>query len=196
MQPYNFRTQSPPRKNPLLILPVYPASYTKIIKESKTYVQSNQSDPDEVLKRKLRKQFGKDLVNIEVDESKEGFIDQLGNILVAQLVAVDKILHNDFFNDKNGISQVDVKEKQAACIEKMEKVNDFNWQYLIQHRNGRETPINDMESMIIGKDMQDILDDASASKSQHLLTHNMTVNLYSGVVTSADGSVKMLVKAE
>lgn len=91
---------------------------------------------------------------VEVDEQSKIFADQMGNILVAQLSAVHKILSNDFFVNKNQLSQIGIKNKQAQCIEKMQKVNDFNWQFLIEQTGGRDTPINDMDGMIIGKGMK------------------------------------------
>lgn len=88
----------------------------------------------------------------------------------------------------------------------MKKLNMMNWQYLIVDvssnsygspgkKKNREIPLNDVESMIIGKDMKMIKNDPSASKLLSLPTFDMEVNLYSSVVTTSNGRTKLLMKS-
>ena len=53
-------------------------------------------------------------------------------------------------------------------IEKMKEVNKFNWQYQVLQPDGSLTPINDFESMIIGRQMRFIKNDPCTPKILHL----------------------------
>ena len=75
---------------------------------------------------------------------------QLKKIHAAQKKSVLNIFLNKFYVRKNVESSIDVKKKQAQCIQKMQQVNKMNWQYLILQKDLREIPINDYESMVIG----------------------------------------------
>ena len=64
----------------------------------------------------------------------------------------------------------------------MEKINKMNWQYLVVQRDLTETPINDLESIMIGKAMRAIKKNSASPKLLVLVSIDMTVNLYSSVI--------------
>lgn len=78
----------------------------------------------------------------------------------------------------------------------MEKINDMNWQYRVRQVNGKETPINDFESMIIGDNMKAVRDGKNATMILNLPCVKMIVNLYTSVVITKDNKTKLLKKAK
>lgn len=113
-----------------------------------------QIDPDVILKEELRKTFQIDLTETNVDCDEPEIKDNLKKIAPAQIAALYRILKNDFF-DSTDMSIVDIK-KQEKCVNQMKNINNMNWQYRILQNNGKETPINDFESMIIFQKMKEI----------------------------------------
>lgn len=77
----------------------------------------------------------------------------------------------------------------------MQQLNEFNWQYMVRQQSNRKTPINDFESMMIGSEMRKIRADSLTPKLLKLVSINLTVNLYSSVVTTKDGKTKVLERA-
>lgn len=67
------------------------------------------------------------------------------------------IMANDFYHRCSMISDVALtKEKQETCINAMKGVNEFNWQFKVTQKNGKKTPINDYESMVLGIEFKKI----------------------------------------
>ena len=70
----------------------------------------------------------------------------------------------------------------------------MNWQYLVIQKDGREAPINDYESMMIGDQMKQIRVDPKTDKLAVLSCSDMVMNVYSSVITK-NGKTKLLKKA-
>lgn len=77
----------------------------------------------------------------------------------------------------------------------MSKVNHMNWQYLVVQEDGSEAPINDYDSMIIGQDMKNLKFDSKAEKLTILPSVGLRVNMYSSVVTTVKGHLKVIKRA-
>ncbi len=59
------------------------------------------------------------------------------------------ILRNDHFVKKENEKPYD-NEIKKKCYNQMDEVRFLNWQYVIKQRYGKETPVDDFESMLIG----------------------------------------------
>lgn len=78
----------------------------------------------------------------------------------------------------------------------MFKINNLNRQFLIDLGTDRESSLDDISSMIIGREMKQIAKDPATPKHLELPTAGMKVNLYSSVVTTSSGSVQCLEQAQ
>lgn len=115
----------------------------------------------------------------------------LSKVSNGSINAMKRILKNDFFY-ADDVSTVEVKLKTTK---QMAMVNDLNWQYRVHQANGRLTPINDFESMIIGDYFTKVKKNAKTStKLLSLPTLSMQVNLYTSVMMK-DGKVKLVSRA-
>lgn len=71
----------------------------------------------------------------------------------------------------------------------------MNWQWLILQEDGKENPINDYESMLIGQEFNKVKENEETTKTFNLITISLVVNAYSSVITNNRGQVKLLKKA-
>lgn len=78
----------------------------------------------------------------------------------------------------------------------MVKINDMNWQYRILQYDGRETPVNDFDSMIIGEKMKQIKQQKQSTMILTLPSAKLVINLYSSVMNRMnDKKIKVVKKA-
>ena len=113
-----------------------------------------------------------------------------------------EILKNEFC-EKDDVSDIDVKSKQAQAITNMEQINYLNWQQILQFNWIKEgetklesnKPIPDFESIWIGQETLLIMENPKTFKFLLLPSINLKVNLYSSVTENMKGELKAIRKA-
>ena len=134
--------------------------------------------------------FKKELKKVVVYDGQKDFDERLDKIASAQVSAMVEIMKNDMFIFEEDKSKIDVKVKQV--LEQSKLMNDLNWQFFVRLFDGKETPVNDFESIVLGQAMKEVKSNPEAPKFLQLI--GSMVNLYSSVIVKA-GKTMLLRKA-
>lgn len=158
------------------------------------------SDPDEIFRYQLELQFGRDLIKEEVKNMNE---NQMKKIRRAHQDTISQMLKQKF-HKKKGKSKVNVKNEQDGPQEKMRIVNQLNWQWLKLENKIREDldqqnfeeALPDFECIWIGQEMIQIEKEPKANKFLYLVSCELEVNMYTAVIKTKDGAIKVLRKQD
>jgi hypothetical protein len=75
----------------------------------------------------------------------------------------------------------------------------MNWQYLVRQESGKISPINDFDSILIGSQMESVKVSRPRfrfnSKKFKIVSQNRSINLYSSLIVSKKGDMKVIFKA-